>query len=946
MKKRIFSLLLAAVTMLGAVPGFSLIPSAEAATETVILDNNCTSLPDSTTGIKGNYPGYYFADVSNKNGISVPSGTILMGADGSAEQSHSLNYSIASFPYPSFNLKINMKIESLMTPASSPAWCGLRLEVTNPGNPQLSVGINNLAETPSSDGTNADFYIFKALRSSSSALHCRITVPTDGAFHEWEFQHDGVNEVRVLIDGKLAASFTGITLTAATETENADGTTTAVLPSLRIGNAMSYRSHGVNKVVFDNIELTSGITMYSVEASAAPDSSADRFTLNTKLENLAPVSFTITSKDDPSKVYTHTYMPTALVSSVTVTDIPFTGLCTVDVNAGPGVEDSFECYLYANLKTVSPNRTITSDGSLTAYKFERLHNADFANQSAWTVEYFRNGDNAFGSVVSCGAVSNYETFTVPVTLNGKFAVYVGYLEGTKNFTVNSREVFVTSNTVAKTNTVYERFAIAGDFYNEKIVISNTAGAPCRLVYVKFVSITDEMYYTYVTQNPSQHLMMDNDGFSMLTGTNYNYAGHITQNYVDRYALPINLGQYNFAAWVTGMLNYPSEVMRAHLNEWFGEKLGLAEGTEWMSEEAWKTNFVNLYDANGNVIDPAVAYVDTFRALDGRYLNNILNLNQNWGIPHEIVADYVAENGYGETYASLRMSAYYADGSTGEYANGTIYQLHTEWVRGGGYQLSYYYEGYRNYIHDVLIEMASSQNVAGVTMDFGRYPYIFGTECPDVADRTSIMNEFVASVRADLNQMGKKLNVRVLTPTGAKAEAYGLDYKTWVKNGWVDRVIISESGHETFFDVTQYAEFFSNPTNNPHGVEFYVGIVATLTGHDKTLDEEIAGAQAETHTYVSLEQFLLRAHEAYEAGADGIFLFNTINTLYKELGTPTPTYAYMNNSDEIEKWYTFEYPAYSVSDTVETFVKSWEVPTGFKRLTVRKPPRLRFLPLPA
>ena len=224
-------------------------------------------------------------------------------------------------------------------------------------------------------------------------------------------------------------------------------------------------------------------------------------------------------------------------------------------------------------------------------------------------------------------------------------------------------------------------------------------------------------------------------------------------------------------------------------------------------------------------------------------------------------------------------------------------------------------------------MANFENVAGIMMDFGRYQYTFGKECPDVAERTRIMNEFVKSVREDM-PAGKKLIVRVLDPTPIQATAYGLDFETWAKEGWVDRIIISTQSHENFFSLEPYTELFEKYPN----VEFYVGIVATLSGHDTTKAEEAAGQKTEKTQYVSIEQYLLRAHEVYTAGADGIFLFNSVNNLYVEMGGPTPTYSYMNNKAEIVKWYTFEYPAYDVSESVR-FINPWEAPDEYKNTGV-------------
>ena len=150
----------------------------------------------------------------------------------------------------------------------------------------------------------------------------------------------------------------------------------------------------------------------------------------------------------------------------------------------------------------------------------------------------------------------------------------------------------------------------------------------------------------------------------------------------------------------------------------------------------------------------------------------------------------------------------------------------------------------------------------------------------------------------------------------------------MKEGLIDRLLISDQGHETFFDITPYAEFFKDYPD----VEFYLGINATLSGHDTTKEEEaikLAGGTIEGKELVSFEQFMLRAYEAYMAGADGSFIFNGLT------GGANPEYGHMNNKNRMIKWYTFTYPSSNISETVE-FVNKKDVPEEFKTGTAAVP----------
>ena len=904
MKKRVISLFLALLMLVGIVPASFATETASAeVTPTVVFDYNCDSLTDKliTTLKFSKYPTHFFADSKT---AGVEPGTILVGSDGSTQNYCYLDFNF-DLPNPAISLELDMRIDSLMSPTASPVFRGFTLELNIPGNRIVYIALNSLGE-PDSDGKNADIYTFKAARASSSIIKSRIAIPTDGKFHKWEIQFNGESEIRVLIDGELQVAFENVTV-------NSEKTSA----SLRIQNLMNNLAYGTNNIVIDNIKLTSGITMNSLTASIDPASTAENFTVHSELEKLpanTEITFVVQSKDDPTKVYTHTYKPTDLVSSVTVTDIPFTGLCDITVSASGTEKHTFTCYLYEKIVPVNPGETLTDETPLIGYKYSSLHYAASANPD-WKEKYFKYADDTIGGGIYIYAKEEISSFTVPVKLNGKFAVYVGYMPGTYQFTVNGRNVYVTDKKTTG-NVLGERFAVAGDFKNEEITISNTKDSTARLAYVKFVPITDEMYEKYAVRNDAHNMIMDNDGFSILTGEGENTAEILINESVVPYAEPIDLRQYNFTMWVTGMLNFPSKTQKALIENRLRE-LGVPE-------EKWPVDNWTIVDKNGDVIDWSNS---PMRDLDRRYVENIRNLNKE-GIPHEILADYIAENNYGELYASLRMSAYYTETATGgQYFNGSIFQLYPEWIREGGVQLSYYYEGYRDYIFGVLMEMASSKNVTGIMVDFGRYPLIFGDECTDVNERTRIINEFVKRVHDNLPE-GKKLCIRVSNPTATRSAPAGLDYKHWVKEGWVDRIIISDQGHETFFDVKQYTEFFKDYPE----VEIYIGVNAQIGGHDRTKEEEAAGQMSEPHVYLTAEEFLLRAYDIYTGGADGIFLFSAVGSLFLNNGAD-PTYAYMNNKDETVKWYTFEYPAYSVSETIR-FINPWEASDTFKTTGVQ------------
>ncbi|MPM73248.1 hypothetical protein SDC9_120224 [bioreactor metagenome] len=211
------------------------------------------------------------------------------------------------------------------------------------------------------------------------------------------------------------------------------------------------------------------------------------------------------------------------------------------------------------------------------------------------------------------------------------------------------------------------------------------------------------------------------------------------------------------------------------------------------------------------------------------------------------------------------------------------------------------------------------------MDFGRYPYIFGNELQDVAERTKIMNAFMKQLRDDI-PADKKINVRILIPTDSRAINYGLDYITWVKNGYIDRLITSDQSYESF---SSFDEFVKLCADNK--CEYYLGIVSDVAGHDLTKEEEALMKQGllkpsniKTNLYTS--EFILRGYEGYAKGADGIFVFNGICTEKDDF--VDPMFQYLNNKTEAMKWYEFEYPSYSAFYLTEAATAVPEEISGF------------------
>jgi len=849
--------------------------------EKILLDFSCDSLSDPRlTAVTGSYPQCYIAEND---------GTFRLGADGTPG-----GYCPIVFPLPlspdTLSLSVRMQIESLMTPAMHPAWRGLSFAIHIPGFRLLSLTLHSVGE-PDENGKNADAVMLRDGRADSNAVTQRITVPTDGEFHDWDLRFNGKTEVRLYTDGKLQAIFDGITLPPPPK----EGSI------LKIGTAMLDAARGATNVNIKHIRLTAGVSVDDTAVTALavlPGSSQKGLTVRCGVNRLpedAVLTVTAASKANPQNAVVQRVRPDGLLTDVTFENFPFTGICTVTAQMENTLPFTRETFLYGDFRTLSGGETLTDAQPGVAYHFRKT---DTLGGNGWQHEFFRYEDGTAGCAISASAENEAAILTVPVKLQGKFAVYVGYLPGTKNLSVNGRHVFITYKNEEGT-TLNERFALAGDFAGEKITLSKNPDSAARIAYVKFVSLTGEQYEKYTAEDDGANLLVDNDGFSSFTGEGHDNAEFLIDRVIRQYVSTIGLRKFNFATCVTGGLNFPSKVQRAYVEKRLRE-LGIPE-------EKWPRDFMQRVDTEGNLLD----FSQAMRDRDQRIVRNFLKLNEE-GIPHRMLADYAKKNGCGQVYVSQRMAAYYPKGNMGEYLNGPLYFLHPEWIRGGGNEPSYVHEEYRNYVHDLLIELAETENAAGITMDFGRYYLVFGTELTDVSERTKIMTDFVRSVRRDLPE-GKVLNARILNPTAQKADIWGLDYKTWIKEGLIDRLIISDQGHETFFDLTEYKDLL----DAEGGTEIYIGINTSLSGHDPTKEEEALekkGVKIDRGRRVSFLQFMLRSYEAYMAGADGIFLFNGLNVT--DVGGLHPDYALMNNKTGMVKWYEFSYPAYLFSQETE------------------------------
>jgi len=841
----------------------------------VLIDWNCDTLEEEFISLGANtYPHYYFADSSMKG---VEPGTVYMA--GNARASGYATMTLQSeMTTAAVTLEMDMKVDSLVTPASNPNTRGFVIEFTLPNSKLLYIALRDMDGTTDENGCNATLHVSSLDRASEYGYKERIAIPTDGKFHTWTFQYDGESLLRLSIDGETVQDFPEVNVFHSKGAGR-----------LQLKNVMLNRTEdsALNVVTFDRIRVTEGTTLLRREiesAAVAPGAVAERFTVTARLNRLeenGTLTVSVYPRGKEERAVTASLMPEALSTDVTLENLPFTGLCTVLVQYADAQPFSFNYYLYHSYEKIAAGAEVKAKQADAAYVFTDLGAAEVPEDSTWYTLAWETATDS-GSALCTPAVGTVQPLTVPVTLTGKYAVFAGYVEGSQAIGVNGTEVSFDAPGKIGTN-ICEAFVAAVDADGEKITLENVPHASAQIAYLKFLSISDELYDIATRKDDSHTFITDNDGYSTLTDKKHgDYETLFNSDFVKPYN-SIDQRQFIWCTFSTSILNYDSEVWWEYVESRLRDLN--------IPEDKWPEDFLDHVDTEGNHPD----YDGLMRQVDKNAYSNIRALNEE-GYPHKVLSDMAAEKiEDSQFYVSLRMSHY----NDGQYAfqTGALYHLHPEWIREGGVQASYAHEEYRNYLHDLLIEMAEPENVTGVLMDFGRYYYIFGDELTDVEKRTEIMNEFVKSVRDDLPK-GKKLTVRVLDPIYEKATVWGLDYKTWVKEGWVDRVYISCQSHETFFDFDEYITFFEEYPET----EFYLGVNATLSGTDTTkAEEEIlqAGGTVQQRKRVDEMDIMLRISDFYAAGADGVFTFNWSGT--------ASMFQNVQNATRMLKWYYFTYP---------------------------------------
>lgn len=212
-------------------------------------------------------------------------------------------------------------------------------------------------------------------------------------------------------------------------------------------------------------------------------------------------------------------------------------------------------------------------------------------------------------------------------------------------------------------------------------------------------------------------------------------------------------------------------------------------------------------------------------------------------------------------ASFRMNdAHMSSDPVGPVA-GRFWMNHPEWRLGEPYGyygscMDYAVPAVREYLRRLVLEVLEKfPDIAGIELDGMRSPFFFrdGTG----RERAPTMTEFIAQIRADLDQAAARHGtdrylLRVNVPRSPElAVESGMDVQAWDQAGLVDG--ISPGCYNTDFQlpIAEWKQLLSDRTQ----VQAYINCSP-------------GSAQ-----YMSLEDYRGAAANAWAEGADGIYLFN-------------------------------------------------------------------------
>jgi hypothetical protein len=176
---------------------------------------------------------------------------------------------------------------------------------------------------------------------------------------------------------------------------------------------------------------------------------------------------------------------------------------------------------------------------------------------------------------------------------------------------------------------------------------------------------------------------------------------------------------------------------------------------------------------------------------------------------------------------------------------------------------------RDYRFALIDEAIRQYDLDGFNVDFSRYPTLF--DKGEGEKNAALITEWMQRIRAALDAKSKlcgrplPLSIRVPALSADETRRYGIDVARWIQAGLVDVVILGETrGWHYRLPIEEYRVYAA-------------GTSCKILAQNLCAYKEDRGRSASVlfgeRNYYSTEQFRATAARHWQAGADGIFIWN-------------------------------------------------------------------------
>ena len=206
-----------------------------------------------------------------------------------------------------------------------------------------------------------------------------------------------------------------------------------------------------------------------------------------------------------------------------------------------------------------------------------------------------------------------------------------------------------------------------------------------------------------------------------------------------------------------------------------------------------------------------------------------------------------------------------------------------WVR--KYQLDYAHPAARQFIMDILTEIASQYDVDGMNLDFTRWPPVADHKRHDF----DVLTSFIKQVRRELDRIGsgrdRRIEMSATLVEGFNArdehdnllslEQQKIDLEAWLASGALDFICVQTTQHEPLiamahrYGVKYFCQCGNGPLDDPEGGE---NVPEWCDADDPQPGEELMDQPPVSPCLDPLEIYE-EALKYYRAGADGISFLN-------------------------------------------------------------------------